>query len=89
MSDAGAGIATIQAKRTVESTADIDNMNADELGETGQFLATLMVLQGIAEIPDGDKAVLISKFRQWSRRFPGRLAEDTSERCLALLEDNR
>lgn len=63
-------------------------MPPDSIAEIGQFLATLLLLQGIAEVDEADKATLVPKLKQWERRFQGRLASDTSERCLALITDD-
>jgi hypothetical protein len=63
-------------------------MTVDEMGEIGQFLATLLVLQGTGDVDESDKAVLIPKLKQWKTIYSGRLASDTSERCLALLTDD-
>ena len=63
-------------------------MTVDEVGEVGQFLSTLLVLQGVADVDELDKAALVSKLNQWKRIYSGRLASDTSERCLALLTDD-
>ncbi|GLB37343.1 putative MYND finger [Lyophyllum shimeji] len=85
---AGQGIAALQTKRTVQDAPSIGSMTADEVAEIGQFLSTLLVLQGIAEVDEADKAILIPKLKQWERTFPGRLASDTSTRCLTLLTDD-
>lgn len=63
-------------------------MTVDEVGEIGQFLATLLVLQGAADVDESDKGILIPKLNQWKRTYSGRLASDTSERCLALLNND-
>lgn len=81
-------MAALQAKRTAEAVSEIGSMSADEVGEIGQFLSTLLVLQGIADVEDSDKAILIPKLKQWERAFPGRLASNTSGRCLAILTDD-
>jgi hypothetical protein len=85
---AGQGLAVLQTKRTAEAAAYIGNMSADHVGEIGQFLATLLLLQGITDVDEGDKKTLIPKLKQWNRTFAGRLASDVSERCLALLTDD-
>lgn len=85
---AGQGLAALQAKRTALAASEIGSMSVDEVGEIGQFLSTLLVLQGVANVDAEDKAILIPKLRQWERAFPGRLAANTSDRCLALLTDD-
>jgi hypothetical protein len=84
----GQGLAALQTKRTAQAMNDISSMSVDEVGEIGQFLATLLILQGTADVDESDKAVLIPKLKQWRRTYSGRLASDTSERCLALLRDD-
>jgi hypothetical protein len=84
----GQGLAALQTKRTAQAAADISSMTVDDVGEIGQFLATLLVLQGTAEVDESDKAILVPKLKQWKRTYSGRLASDTSDRCLALLIDD-
>ncbi|KAJ7590605.1 hypothetical protein C8J56DRAFT_1046860 [Mycena floridula] len=84
-SPAGQGLAGIQAKRMAGSIPQIQTMDVDQVGELGQFLSTLMVLQGIQDISDEDKSLLLPHIKTWQSKFPGRLAAETSERCLALL----
>ncbi|KAF9460723.1 hypothetical protein BDZ94DRAFT_1265357 [Collybia nuda] len=69
------------------AASEVGGMNADEVGEVGQFLSTLLVLQGVTDIDAEDKAILVPKLRQWERAFLGRLAANTSNRCLALLTE--
>lgn len=78
----------IQTRRTVEAISQNEILTADEIGEIGQFLSTLFVLQGIADIDSKDKSILFPKLEQWGREYPGRLACEVSERCLALLQDD-
>jgi len=84
----GKGLAALQTKRTAQATDNIDSMTVDDVGEIGQFLATLLVLQGTADLDELDKAILIPKLKQWERKYSVRLASDTSGRCLALLTDD-
>ena len=84
----GQGLAALQTKRTAQAADDISSMIVDEVGEIGQFLSTLLVLQGTVDVDELDKDVLVPKLNQWKRMYPGRLASNTSERCLALLTDD-
>lgn len=68
--------------------SEIGSRSADDVGEIGQFLSTLMCLQGVTDVRPEDKAILLPKLRQWERTFAGRLASSTSERCIALLIDD-
>lgn len=85
---AGSDLGAIQAKRTAEAITANQAFTADEVAEIGQFLATLLVLQGISGVDQADKDTIVARMRQWERTYPGRLAESTSERCLALLNDD-
>ena len=78
----------IQTRRTAEAISRNETLTVDDIGEIGQFLSTLLVLQGIANIDSTDKIILFPKLEQWEREYAGRLASDVSERCLALLKDD-
>ncbi|KAJ7026695.1 hypothetical protein C8F04DRAFT_1045389 [Mycena alexandri] len=84
-SPAAEGIAALQAKRIANSASEITMMSVDDVGEIGQFLATLLLLQGVQDVADEDKAILLQHFPTWERKFSGRLASETAGRCLALL----
>ncbi|KAF8172793.1 hypothetical protein K438DRAFT_1920986 [Mycena galopus ATCC 62051] len=88
-SPAGAGIAALQAKRVATSVEEISTTNADEVGEIGQFLSSLLLLQGVQDVTEEDKTILLQHFPTWERRFPGRLASETAGRCQALLTNDR
>lgn len=65
-------------------------MSIDDVGEIGQFLSTLLLLQGTADVDEADKNTLIPALKRWKRQFPsGRLASEASERCLTLLQDDK
>ncbi|KAJ6463383.1 hypothetical protein C8R45DRAFT_518268 [Mycena sanguinolenta] len=87
-SPAGEGLAALQAKRVASSVGEINAMNADEVGEIGQWLWTLLLLQGVQDVAEEDKIILLQNLPIWGRRFPGRLASDTTGRCQALLTDD-
>ncbi|KAJ8503538.1 hypothetical protein ONZ45_g10774 [Pleurotus djamor] len=87
-SPAGQGIAALQTKRVAAEADKISTMSADDVAEIGQFLATILLLQGIEGVDENDKKTLIPKLRLWQRSFPGRLASETSMRCFALLTDD-
>ncbi|KAJ7889940.1 hypothetical protein B0H14DRAFT_3429419 [Mycena olivaceomarginata] len=84
----GAGLAALQAKRVASAVGGISTMNADEVGEIGQFLATLLLLQGVQDVAEEDKTIILQHCPIWARRFPGRLASDTAGRCQALLNND-
>ncbi|KAF7324355.1 hypothetical protein MSAN_02521900 [Mycena sanguinolenta] len=70
------------------SDKEISAMNADEVGEVGQWLWTLLLLQGVQDVAEEDKTILLQNLPIWGRKFPGRLASDTTGRCQALLNDD-
>jgi len=86
---AGSGLAALQANRvaTIPASTDLD---IDDIGETTQFLATLMLLQGTSEITVDDKQALLQKLSQWESLYKGTgtMAENTIERCTALLNSD-
>lgn len=82
------GLVALQMKRTVEAADSIIDMTADEVGEIGQFLSTLLLVQGTSTIDEDHKKILIPKLKEWERAFSGYLASETSLRCLALLTDD-
>jgi hypothetical protein len=59
----------------------------DCIGEICQFLSGVLVLQGVSDIDENDKRVLVSRLSRWERKYPGRMASIASERCLGLLKD--
>ncbi|KAI0091336.1 hypothetical protein BDY19DRAFT_935212 [Irpex rosettiformis] len=65
--------------------------NPDDVAETCQFLATLLLVQGTDDIQKQDKDSLLPVLRQWVKRpaFRGRLASDASERVVWLLTGDR
>ena len=65
--------------------------NPDDVAESCQFLATLLLVQGVDDIDPADKNGLLPILRQWIRRpaFRGRLASEASERVVWLLTGDR
>jgi hypothetical protein len=80
---AGQGLATIQAKRIVESASEM--LDVDPIGEVCQFFSTLLVLQGASDIDEADKTALLRIFKRWKKTYNGMFASETSDRCLKLL----
>lgn len=87
-SPAGQGIAALQAKRTAESAAEIDGMDANDVLETILFLSTILLLQTPQEVDEADKEILVKKLQQWAQMSPSRLVSSACERCLALLTND-
>jgi hypothetical protein len=66
-----------------------DPHNADGVAEACQFLATLFGIQGASDVSAADKRALIEKLKQWQRKFRGKFAAETVERCLGFLRGDR
>jgi hypothetical protein len=83
---AGSDLAAIQAHRTATAPASMP-LDIDTAGEITQFLGTLLLLQGTADVTGDDKKTLLSKMSKWKKMYrgTGRTAELASERCSALL----
>lgn len=86
---AGQGLAKIQLSRMIQEGDHMSTgYSADEIGEIGQFLSTLLALQG----PEGISAEDIDRikpiFRTWKQMFRGRLAGEVGERCTTMLSNN-
>ncbi|KAJ7468462.1 hypothetical protein FB451DRAFT_1256285 [Mycena latifolia] len=84
---AGEGIASLQAKRVANAVDEISTMSVDDVGEIGQFLSSVLLLQGVQDVAEEDKATLLQHLPIWERNYRGRLASETASRCLALLND--
>ncbi|KAJ7718602.1 hypothetical protein DFH07DRAFT_332989 [Mycena maculata] len=87
-SPAGEGIAALQAHRVANAVTEIPSMSVDDVGEIGQFLSSLLILQGIQDVSAEDKAILLQHLPSWERQFRGRLASETAGRCIALFTDD-
>ena len=59
----------------------------DRIAEVNQFLATLLLVQGIDGVDPADKDALLPKLRTWKStpKFRGRLASEASDRVISLL----
>ncbi|TFK45098.1 hypothetical protein BDQ12DRAFT_642268 [Crucibulum laeve] len=83
--DASKGLAVIQTKRVAAAIDEILTMTPNDAGSIGQFLATILLLQGTGDVDPKDSKILLPKLKLWQRRFSGRLAEDTAFRVEMLL----
>lgn len=63
-------------------------MSIDDVGEIGQFLSSILLLQGIQDVSAEDKAILLQHLPMWEQKYHGRLASDTAGRCLGLLTND-
>ncbi|KAF8910808.1 hypothetical protein CPB85DRAFT_1304717 [Mucidula mucida] len=89
-SPAGAGLAALQVKRILEGkdTFNPQTVADTEIAELGQLLSTLLVLQGVDDIPADDQKKLYDQILQWVRTMPPVFAVETCERCLMILEND-
>lgn len=63
-----------------------DPSDPGDIGNTCQFLSTLLVLQGITAIPEDVGKKLIPKLDMWRRRYKGQFPGETSDRCYQSLK---
>ncbi|KAJ6520620.1 hypothetical protein DFH09DRAFT_1373358 [Mycena vulgaris] len=85
---AGEGIASLQAKRVAGAVDAISMMSVDDVGEVGQFLSSVLLLQGVQDVAQEDKEILLQHLPIWERKYRGRLASETASRCLGILRDD-
>nr|GAT48156.1 predicted protein [Mycena chlorophos] len=83
-SPAAVGLVGMQAKRIAEQFDTIATYAADDVASLGQFLSTLLLLQGDEEVEIRDKELLVRRMPEWQTKYPGRLAEEVAERCLGV-----
>ncbi|KAJ7875730.1 hypothetical protein B0H14DRAFT_2343023, partial [Mycena olivaceomarginata] len=81
----GDGLAAFQVKRVAGAVDEISTMSADDVAEVGQFLSSVLLLQGIQDVAEDDKAILLLHLPIWGGKYPDRLASETAHRCIALL----
>ncbi|KAJ7146029.1 hypothetical protein C8R44DRAFT_756403 [Mycena epipterygia] len=85
---AGEGLASLQAKRIANAVNEVGAMSVDDVGEILQFCSSILLLQGVQDVDEEDKAILRKHLPDWERKYRGRLASETAGRCLALLNDD-
>ncbi|KAJ7075911.1 hypothetical protein C8R43DRAFT_910692, partial [Mycena crocata] len=79
---AGQGLAALQAKRIARAALDINAMDVNDVGEIGQFLTTILLLQGTRDVAAEDRDILLQYLPVWDQKFRGELAAETAKRCL-------
>ncbi|KAJ7190500.1 hypothetical protein GGX14DRAFT_483095, partial [Mycena pura] len=86
-SEAGAGIAALQAKRVAGAIDAIGKMSNDDIGDITELLSMLFLLQGEQDVAAEDKAILLKHLTLWEGRLDGTLAMSKSARtCREYLE---
>ncbi|KAF7320817.1 hypothetical protein HMN09_00168100 [Mycena chlorophos] len=88
-SPAAAGLVGMQAKRIAEQFDTIATYTADDVASLGQFLSTLLLLQGDEEVETRDKEILVRRMPEWQTKYPGRLAKEVAERCLGIFREEQ
>lgn len=87
---AAEGLVSIEAKRIARVTdAESAELTKEQIGETGQFFAILLVFQGHDGIDSRDKTEAIGRLAQWKQEYRGQFAEEAMERCLGALSNDR
>ncbi|KAF8573812.1 hypothetical protein K439DRAFT_922062 [Ramaria rubella] len=86
------GMVALQVKRMatendyLRRNDDPRRYDADDLGEIGQFLSSLLMYQGDSDVDPRHRAVVINKLTAVWSRYGNGFAGVTSERCLEYLE---
>ncbi|KAJ7058215.1 hypothetical protein C8F01DRAFT_1150010 [Mycena amicta] len=81
---AGAGLVGLQAKRVAADFDIVSALSIDEIATVGQFLSTLLVLQGDDEVEEEDKRILLQRLPEWFEKYQGRLASEVADRCMGI-----
>jgi hypothetical protein len=82
-----AALTTTQARRLAQ--VQEDTLDHDNAAEACQFLATLIMLQGLDKVADEDRPLLKKLMKAWCRRFAGRFAAQTADRVVTILSGGR
>jgi hypothetical protein len=87
---AAGGLAAIETKRIAQVTDALSaELEQDQIAETGQFYAMLLIFQGHDGIDEGDKAAAVARLLKWKEQYNGTFVEETMERCLGALNNDR
>ena len=78
-------MAALQIKRMVEAENIEETYDVSSIGEMCQFASTLIVLQGIDDIPQAHKDVLVPLLQRWKTRNRGAFASETAGRVHGAL----
>ncbi|KAF7300259.1 hypothetical protein MKEN_01350000 [Mycena kentingensis (nom. inval.)] len=86
-SEAAVGLVYHHAHLVATNFTKLSTMTMDEIASTAQLLWTLLVLQaeGIDEVADADKNILVARMPEWVRKYPGRSMSEVAERCIGIL----
>ena len=87
---AAEGLAAIETKRIAQVTDALSaELEQEQVAETGQWYAMLLIFQGHDGIDEGDKAGAVARLSKWKQQYNGTFAEETMDRCLGALSNDR
>ncbi|EIW75128.1 hypothetical protein CONPUDRAFT_147299 [Coniophora puteana RWD-64-598 SS2] len=78
----GRDLAAIMASKVAAIPLDRTDIQEDIAAAIGQFLATLLAVQGVESVSGEDREKVLKLFRKWSNKFSGSFAEETLGRCI-------
>lgn len=82
------GMTALQIQRMASSNFP-GNYDRDDLGEIGQFLSTLLMFQGDADVEPQHKAAVLPKLLKIERRYKKDFSGETAKRCYDFLSGDR
>lgn len=72
----------MHAHRLATENIHKDLINEDNVGETCQFLSSLLVTIGSSAVDYKDKEALLPKLKEWKKKYRGDFAKETIGRCI-------
>ena len=86
MLELGQGLAILQTRRIgALNDAEAFAVEPDDVAEIGQFLATLLALQGSEGITPEENEAAVARLNKWRRSTSLAFARETMERCVVGL----
>ena len=85
-SEKARGLAVLQTRRLGAMTdAEAGAFEPDDVAEIGQFLGTLLTLQGREGITSEETQAAVARVKKWQRNVSLAFAQETMERCIVGL----
>ncbi|KLO15098.1 hypothetical protein SCHPADRAFT_902668 [Schizopora paradoxa] len=81
----GEKLAALHTHRLATQGFHRDHLNEDNVGETCQFLSSLLVTIGSTTVDQKDKEALLPTLKEWRKRYRGEFAKETIGRCIDQL----
>ncbi len=78
-------LAALHTHRLATDDIHEDLINEDNIGETCQFLSSLLVTIGSKTVEFSDKEALLPKLKEWKKKFRGEFPRETIGRCIDQL----